>query len=44
MRRILTAIIFILMLIPILSFTAFADSGPELKVGVYGASMLAGLK
>ena len=44
MRRIMTAIIFILMLIPILSFTAFADSGPELKVGVYGASMLAGLK
>jgi hypothetical protein len=44
MRRRISLFIFLLLLIPILSISTSGYSGPELKVGVYGASMLTGLK
>jgi hypothetical protein len=44
MKKTISIFIFIILLIPLISITSIADSGPELQVGVFGASVLTGLK
>ena len=44
MKRIIIIIVFSLFLIPLLSIPTIANSGPELQVGVFGSSLLTGLR
>jgi hypothetical protein len=44
MRRKIIAIIFLLLFLLLFTSTSFANSGPGLQVGVFGTSLLTGLK
>jgi hypothetical protein len=44
MKKIKSIIVILLFLIPLLSIQICADSGPELQAGVFGSSLLTGLK